>query len=76
MRDLVPLNKLVFECTIEGGIPIKRLKHAVFEARGEVPIGFTGEVVTSKRELELVESLRGGNLYATVDDKEFHYKGR
>lgn len=79
MRNLVVLESLAFECTTEEGIPIKRLKHdifSIFDGGGEVEVGSMGDVIVPKRELELVESLRGGNIYATVEDKELHYNGR
>ncbi|MBI4159047.1 hypothetical protein HY500_02190 [Candidatus Woesearchaeota archaeon] len=78
MTELVALDRIIFECTIEGGVPVKKLEHDIYRiADGkEVLSGREGEVITLSREQELMRILGSGGVYATEVDLKLHYDGR
>ncbi len=76
--NLVVLDRLAFECSVEGYTPVRRAEHDIYIlVRGEFVLrDKIGEVITLSREQELMKLLGRREVYATEEDKRFHYDGR
>ena len=74
MGELVVLESIIFEFRTEGGVPVKKLEHDIFDCQEEV-IGSKGDAITQIREQELMKLLKAREIYATIEDKELHYNG-